>query len=408
MKDKNMEAKNLERAFDYINEQENSMIELWSDLCKIESPSSDHKAVNNAVEFLHGQLVKFGMNSTIHKFKTGGNSLSAFFPLNSRILNNSEELEMALLGHLDTVHKKGSFGKEIVNLDLENNLLYGPGVVDCKGGVIVSILVARALNYIQYNKVVKLIYSGDEEVGHAATLGEGRDFLIEQLKGFNYCINCESGYSDNKLIVGRRGAANFKIIIKGKASHSGNNPQLGVSAIKEAAHKIINIEKENDYENIYYNVGVIEGGTTPNTIPENCSITVNVRYKKLSDINIFRDFLKKITETSFIDGIVSELVELSVSYPMEQTEGNMQLFNLIKKNSEELNIGVPYSTYVGGGSDSSCSVFLGIPTVCGMGAKGFDIHTLNERAIVSSLVERAKLIIKTILSLPTLPKKDSQ
>ena len=401
---KDIEVINLEKAFNYIDEQEDTMIKLWTDLCKIESPSFDSKGVNQAVEFLHKHLTDFGMNSTIEKFETGGNSLYAFFPIKNKEINNSKELKVSLLGHIDTVHKKGVFGEEVVNLDLENNLLYGPGVVDCKGGVIVSVLVARALNYIGYDKFIKLIYSGDEEVGHAATQGKGRDFLLEQLKGFNYCINCESGYSDNKIIVGRRGAANFKINIKGKAAHSGNSPLLGISAIKEAAHKIINIEKENDYENIYYNVGLIEGGTTPNTISENCTITVNVRYKKLSDASIFRDFLKKIAETSFVKGTMSELIELSVSYPMEQTEGNLELFNLIKKNSEELGIGIPYSTYVGGGSDSACSVFLGIPTVCGMGAKGFDIHTLNERAIVSSLTERAKLITKTVLSLPTLTK----
>lgn len=405
MKGKEKAFNGLEKAFNYINNQESSMIELWTEFCRIESPSSDYKAVNEAIEFIHSHLSDFGMSSTIQKFTTGGNSLSAFFQSNdSNNANNyitSNEFEIALLGHVDTVHKKGSFGDDIVKLDLKNDLLYGPGVVDCKGGVIVSILVARALNHIGYNKIVKLIYSGDEEVGHGTTQGEGKDFLIKQLEGAKYCINCESGYSDNRIIVGRRGAANFKIIIKGKASHSGNNPKLGISAIKEAAHKILNIEKTNDYENIYYNVGLVEGGTTPNTISENCSITVNVRYKKLSDADIFRKFLKDITETSFVEGTTSELVELSLSYPMEQIEGNLELFNLIKKNSEELNLGTPYSIYVGGGSDSACSVFLGIPTVCGMGVKGFDIHTLNERAIVSSLAERAKLITKTILSLPT-------
>lgn len=385
---------NLEEAFNFIENEKENMLNLWVDLCKIESPSIDTAGVNEAIEFLNKKLISYGMETKIHKFSEGGNSITAFFN------NNSSDLEMAILGHLDTVHKKGLFGDEVVKVDKEHDIIYGPGVLDCKGGVVVGALVARALNHINFDKVVKLAYSGDEEVGHRYTLGEGAKFFMNELKGFKACVDCETGFVDGRVVVGRKGAAHFEINIKGKAAHSGNEPQNGISAIKEAAYKIIDIENSNDYNSIHYNVGVINGGTTQNSIPENCTLSINVRFKKVSDIETIEKFLQSITDKSYIPGTQSTLTQLSFSEPMEETSKNLQLFEILKKNSEELGFGTPYPCYLGGGSDAAYSVLLGIPTLCALGVKGYENHTIRERAVISSLVERSKLIVKTILTLP--------
>ncbi|MBC2852107.1 M20/M25/M40 family metallo-hydrolase [Cetobacterium sp. 8H] len=385
---------NLEKAFNFIDENEKEMQKVWIDLCMIESPSIDTNGVNQAIDFLNKKLIEYGMTTKIHGFNQGPNSITAYFD------NKSDEKEIAILGHLDTVHKKGLFGEEIVKVDYENDIIYGPGVLDCKGGVIVGTLVARALNHIEYDKVVKLAFSGDEEVGHRYTVGEGKQFFLDELKGFKSCIDCETGFVDGRVVIGRKGTTNFKISIRGKAAHSGNEPQNGISAIKEAACKIIEIEKNNDFKSIHYNVGVVEGGTSQNTIPEFCTITVNVRFRKLSDLEKIQEFLTKITKKSFIEGTTAEITQISLSDPMEETEKNIKLFELLKKNSEELGFGTPYSCYLGGGSDAAHSVTLGIPTLCGMGVKGYENHTIRERAILSSLVERAKLLVKTIVTLP--------
>lgn len=385
---------NLKEAFDFIDREEETMKKLWVDLCKHESPSEDFEGVNAAIQFLEKNLKEFGMTTEIHKFSTGPDSITAYFD------NGSKELEMALLGHIDTVHKKGLFGEEIVKVDEANNMIYGPGVLDCKGGVTVAVLAARALNHIGYDKFIKLAFSGDEEVGHRFTKDEGKRFFLEGLKGFKAAIDCETGFEDGRVVTGRKGAANYKITIKGKAAHSGNEPQKGISAIREAAYKTINIEKENDYNNIHYNVGLFQGGTSQNTIPENCTMSINVRFRKSSDLSKVDEFLKKIAETSYVQGTTATIEQLSMSEPMEQTEKNQKLFELLKKNSEELGFVTPYPCYLGGGSDAAYTVMLGIPTLCGMGVRGFENHTIRERAIISSMTERAKLLVKTILTLP--------
>lgn len=386
--------KKLKKAFEFIKQEEETMKKLWFDLCRIESQSLDREGINKAVEFLEKNLKNFGMKTQVFDYGSGGNSITAYFD------NGSKELETIIIGHLDTVHKKGSFGEEVIRIDEANDMIYGPGVLDCKGGVVIGAFVARVLNHIGYNKIVKLAYSGDEEVGHQTTNGKGKEFFLEEAKGFKTAIDCETGFTDGRIVVGRKGAARFQIIIQGKGAHAGNEPENGVSAIKEAAYKILRIEEENDYNSTHYNVGIINGGTNVGSIPENCTLTIDVRYRKASDIKEIRDFLERVTKKTYVKGTKSELKEILIFDSMDETEKNKRLFEIVKENSERLNLGIPYPCFLGGGSDAAYTVALGIPTICAMGVQGYENHTIRERAVISSFIERTKLIVASILSLP--------
>lgn len=384
----------LKKAFDFIDAEEKRMKEIWFDICRIESQSVDREGVNKAVAFLEEKMKEFGMTTKVFDYGVGGNSITGYFD------NGSKELETVVIGHLDTVHKKGIFGEEVVKVDEANDMVYGPGVLDCKGGVIIGTFVARALNHIGYNKFVKLAFSGDEEVGHQYTEGKGKEFFLEEAKGFRTAIDCETGFTDGRIVVGRKGAARFQLTITGKGAHAGNEPENGVSAIKEAAYKILRIEEENDYNNTHYNVGVISGGTNVGSIPEKCVLTIDVRYRKAADIAEIRRFLNEVTDKSYVKGTKSELKELLIFDSMDQTEGNMKLFEHMKETSERLGFGVPYPCFLGGGSDAAYTVALGIPSVCAMGVQGYENHTIRERAVISSFAQRTKLIVAAILSMP--------
>ena len=55
----------------------------------------------------------------------------------------SERAPVVFSGHLDTVHPVGSFGSPAVRL--QDGKIYGPGVADCKGGIVASLLAMHAL-----------------------------------------------------------------------------------------------------------------------------------------------------------------------------------------------------------------------------------------------------------------------
>lgn len=383
---------NLEKAFNFIDNKSLEMRELWENICKMESYSYDFEEIDKVQEFLQKQFSNAGMETKIYDFEGSGNSLVASYKVESDIPG------VAFMGHVDTVHKKGRFGENPVKI--EDGIIYGPGVLDCKGGVVVGFLAAQALKHIGIDREIKLVYSGDEEIQHSTSLGKGADVFLNEVKGFAAAFDCETGFVDGRIAVGRKGGAVYRIKITGKGAHAGNEPQNGISAIKEAAHKSLNLEKLTNYDGITYNIGVIKGGTVANSIPADCELEIDVRFRTNKDVDIAKKVLEDITNKSYVEGTTAILETVSLMHPMEKTEGNMRLFELVKQASLELGFVEPKECVLGGASDAAYSVMAGVPTVCAMGVRGYANHTLEERAVVSSLEERAKLLVATVLNMP--------
>ena len=55
---------------------------------------------------------------------------------------DSNQKPLMFSGHMDTVYQKGAFGYPPVRV--EGDMIYGPGVSDCKGGIIVALLAIAA------------------------------------------------------------------------------------------------------------------------------------------------------------------------------------------------------------------------------------------------------------------------
>lgn len=71
---------------------------------------------------------------------------------------------VALSGHMDTVHPVGSFGTPPCRR--VQNHLYGPGAMDCKGGVVAGFLAMDALRLSGFTKCpVMMLLQSNEEIG---------------------------------------------------------------------------------------------------------------------------------------------------------------------------------------------------------------------------------------------------
>ena len=70
----------------------------------------------------------------------------------------------------------------------------------------------------------------------------------------------------------------FWVRTKGRAAHAGIDHEKGRNAIEEMAHQVLAIQKFTDYSRqTTLNVGVIQGGTVSNVVPEETVIQVDVR-----------------------------------------------------------------------------------------------------------------------------------
>ena len=377
-----------EDVFAYIDDHKAQMMDLWQDLVNQDSPASYREGVDLVAKRGFKELEEAGAST---RWDEEGKALIAEIPGDSRA-------PVLLLGHMDTVFPVGEAARR--PFTVEGSRVTGPGALDMKGGVAVMLSTLKALHSAGFSgRPLKVILVSDEEIAHNGS--KATVMLQREARGCAACFNCETGYEDNSLVIGRKGGVVFKAAVHGIAAHAGNNPRQGRSAIWEMAKKIDDIQNMTDWDKgITFNVGTIKGGTVSNAIPDYCEVEGDIRFQD-PDISPFvKEELFKVLNHTYMEGTKTELLLYHEGMlPMKMTEENRKLFEFVKKTGEENGIPVSEGKLVGGGSDSGYVVYAGVPTVCAMGVKGRFNHTRDEYALKDSLFERAKLLGAVILKM---------
>lgn len=379
-----------------IDRLEPAYVQVWEEIVRRESSSYEKAGVDAVADYLTAVMEEIGLDVSRVHFERAGDSLQA----RTRQIADAAKPPVLLMAHMDTVHQKGSFGEETFRR--EGEFVCGPGVFDCKGGIAVALLATQALLAAGYReREIRFVFSGDEEVSHALSDFQGIHVYEEMAEGAAAAFNCESAMMNGDVVTGRKGGAEFTITVHGVASHAGRDPEKGASAIREMARKILAIEALTDYQGTTYNCGVIEGGTVPNTIPAECRIHVDVRYRTNEGYEEAVRCLQEIT-ADCLDPRVHAEIELNSRFgAMERTAGTDALYATYREACRELFEAdrLPEEAYTGGCSDAAWVTRMGVPTLCGVGIRGMGNHTLEEKAVIASLGEQAKKLALTILEL---------
>ncbi|MHC1717990.1 MAG: M20 family metallopeptidase [Acidaminococcaceae bacterium] len=380
-----------ELVFSYIDAHRSEMMGFWEKIVSMESGSAYKDDVDKLGTFLGEQFEAAGAEVRFEEFEKAGNMLIA------NIGNERVGEPIILMGHFDTVFPVGTLKTR--PFKIEEGKAYGPGVLDMKGGITILYFIVRALQEAGYDKrPLKILLAGDEEVGHSAsTCGE---IFINEAKGAKAAFDFETGYTDNGIVVGRKGQVRIYVTVHGLAAHAGNEPEKGRNAILEMAHKVIGIQALTDWEKgITYNVGIIKGGTVMNAVPDCAYVEVDVRYIDPAHIELIKESVNKVVHETHVEGTTTE-VSFEIGFqPMQTTEGVKELFALMKGVAEREGFGELKEKFVGGGADSAYAVIAGVPTLCAVGVMGGRNHSPEEFAVVETLFTRAKLLAATILEL---------
>lgn len=372
------------RLFEKIDELYPEYVKVWEDICNIESPTDCKEGVDNVCRYLVKMAENRGWDVEILKQEISGDA--ACITMNA----DSNEAPVCLSGHMDTVHPIGLFGNPAVML--EGDKIYGPGVTDCKGGIVAAFLAMDALNGIGFTRrPVKLILQSDEETGSRTSGKKTVDFMCEKAKGAIAFLNTESCAEENKgtVVMERKGIMRFRYDVTGRAAHSSKCTE-GANAIAEAAYKIIELEKMKNSDGLTCNCGVIEGGTVANSVAEKCSFQADIRFAAGAEEEDARQTVMRIAEKAFVQGCTCRVEEISRRPAMEYSETNFELLDKMNRIYRENGLAPLKARMAAGGSDAAYITQQGIPCVDNIGVLGGRIHSAEEFAIVSSLADSAK------------------
>ena len=367
-----------------IDEMEEQYIEFWKEFCEIESPTDYKKGVDAASNYIVEKAKAYGWRIERQEQKVSGDCIC--ITLNP----DAKQAPLCLSGHIDTVHPVGSFGTPAVRFDDEK--IYGPGVSDCKGGIVVAFFAMAVLYEAGYRtRPIKLIIQSDEETGSLGSKKSTVQFMCECAKDAVAFLNCEP-CAPGIVVLKRNGIAKYTFKITGKAAPSARCFD-GVSAVTEAAHKILELEKYKDKKGITANCGIVSGGTTVNTVPEKCTINVDFRFSNSEEFLEVQRISRKVADHSWVEGTTCELVLENMRDAMELVDKNLDLLERVNEILELTNL--PKLTYSSarGGSDATYTTKCGIPTLDSFGVEGGSYHSKDEFAYISSLKKAAKKIV---------------
>ena len=372
----------LNKLLNTIDTLKDEYLQFWMEVVNCESPTENKAGVDACSKLFIDRAKARGWHIDIQKQAVSGDAVC--ITLNP----DAKGKPFCLSAHLDTVHPIGCFGTPTTRI--EGDKIIGPGVADCKGGAITAFLAMVALDTCGFDKrPVKLILQSDEENSSRTSNKTTIDYMLMQAKDCVAFLNLESNKGYDNACIGRKGIAKYKIEVTGKAAHA-SICLTGISAIREAAMKIIELEKEQDPDGITINCGIISGGSAENTVPEHCMFTVDTRFANEEQMKKVDAFVHKIANTAYVEGTSAKATLLSsrIAWPVKAENEN-----LVHKLNEiwqtcDLPLCEPATSF--GGSDAAYTSAANIPTLDNLGICGGNIHTLNEFADINSMVVFAK------------------
>lgn len=377
-------------VIDGMNEE---FVRHWVNLCNLESPTYNKAAVDACGQYIVDFAGKHGWKVEKLPLPTAGD------PLCITMNPDAAGRPIALSGHIDTVHPIGLFGSPAVRVDAANDAIYGPGVTDCKGGVIGCMYAMAALEKVGFTaRPVMLLIQTDEEVSSRLSEKATINWMCEKAKDCEAFLNTET-YAKGKACLWRKGILRYHLKIKGVSAHSSICGVAGVSAIAEAAHKILELEKQKDQEGLTASCGMINGGTAENTVPEECTFTVDFRFADEAQMRQADALVRRVGATSYLEGTSCEVTLAGSRLAMPKTDRNFALLERMNKVYAAYGMEELLGRGSNGGSDAAEVTCAGIPCIDSLGTRGRWIHTVREEAKLSSLAESAKLMATVVYSL---------
>ncbi|MFH2041552.1 MAG: M20/M25/M40 family metallo-hydrolase [Acidobacteriota bacterium] len=299
-----------------------------------------------------------------------------------------------LLGHLDTVFPPDH---PFQSCHIKNEWLYGPGTADMKGGLAVLVYALKALQKagVLASLPVVLILGADEENGSATS----RNLYETERDRARICLVGECAGPAGEIVVSRNGKMGGRVDCTGRGRHVGTGSHEKASAILEIAHKVIKFESLNaSLPGVSLNVGKIEGGLGPSTVPAQAGFLFDLRWQDQAHYPILLEQIHKIVSRRENAHCESVLTILNFRPAMPKGKKTGDLMDRLRRIGKGLGQEIKME-HRRGTSDGNYFGAAGVPTLDGFGPVGESDHTPEERILISSLKDRTLLLALFLLDL---------
>ncbi len=350
-------------------------IHLLTELIKFDS--STKSGVNEAIAYCEQWLMEQGL--PVKKIENQG-----YHMLVCEIGQGDQTI--VLNGHIDVVEAEENQYEPY----LAEGELYGRGAADMKAGVAASMMALSQLKDEELSAKVMLQIVPDEETGGVY----GTKYLTENgyLGDFIIC-----GEPTNMGIgIQAKGVVQLDITVSGKPAH-GSRPWEGDNAITKAIslyEEILELpfaqESSSFYNSPSINLAKIKGGNVYNKVPDQCEMSLDIRYLPEQSAEEIINQIKEITDSTVTVHSFSEPVQTEAdnSYVKKLSDSINRVTQLEKVNL--------FGQH--GSNDGKYFIEHG-GCVVEFGPVGNDWHGEKEMVLIDSVKEYENVLVDFILSL---------
>src|SRR4030095_9514089 len=285
--------------------------------------------------------------------------------------------------HLDTVFPEGTD----VRVRREGARFHAPGISDNTCGIVSLIALARAMDAADFRT--------EGTVNFIATVGEegegnlrGVRHLFEQIEfrsGVDSFISLD-GPGLERITQRALGSRRYRVRVAGPGGHSWGdfgivNPvhALGRAIARFASYPAPLAPRTS------YNVGIIEGGSSVNAIPERASMLVDIRSVSSDEIEKLEAYLRRVVDIAVREenlqrstsgtSLICEFEQVG-DRPSGETPVNSTIVQAAVECSRTLGIEPRLDC---SSTDSNIPISLGIPAITlGVGGVFSNCHSLAE------------------------------
>jgi glutamate carboxypeptidase len=375
---------------EFLGLLKNRLPEMLSTLQRLvlaESPSLEKAPADRCCDLLAAEWQKRGASVKRIPQKLRGDQLRVtWWPEKSRPAG-----QFLVLGHYDTVYSSGALGK--IPFRLSGGKAYGPGIFDMKAGLTQALFALESLQQTKAPLRHRLVFlcTSDEEIGSDAS----RKLIETEARRSEAVFVLEPSLGPRGLIkTSRKGVGEAELIVHGRASHAGLEPQEGVNAIHELARQLTSIQEWNDLRRgVTVNADLIEGGTRVNVIAERARAVLDLRALRVTDMRRLERKLHALRP--MLPGTKLEVRGGFNRAPLER-KSSAALYAKAKALAAQMGLSLGECT-AGGGSDGNLTAALGVPTLDGLGAVGHGAHSTREHILINTMPARAALLAALLL-----------
>jgi glutamate carboxypeptidase len=308
--------------------------------------------------------------------------------------------KILLIAHRDTVYLKGMAEKQPFRI--EGDKAYGLAISDDKQGIAVILHTLAMLNSLairDYGMITVLI-NADEEISSPGS----RKLLTRLGAEHDVTMSFEASRAESdKVSLATAGIGSVTLRVTGKASHAGSAPHLGVNALYELAHQVLQTKDLSQPDTgLKLNWTLAKAGQNRNVIPPEAEAQADVRVLRVVDYDAIEKAVRERIKSKLLPEAKVEMLFERRRPPLEASPASLALAKhaqtIYRELGKEL---VADSVAEGGGTDAA---FAALETknavVERFGVQGFGAHSNDaEYILVDNIEPRLYLATRLIMDI---------